>query len=190
MIDVKSNVVSFSDILVHFILLEMDSGAQIENSSIKHVFEAGFVIFRRNESLSIEYLLLQASHKRKSWGPPKGHLEEGETAEENAWRELKEETGLDEKDVRIVKNSEEVIKYSKDAKPTDVSNGFTKKMLFIHLWFAELTNRNQEICISEEHQAYKWLPLNDVRTHLKTRGGGDEYIQYFEKCESLIQSDQ
>ena len=50
---------------------------------------------RLDPNLRVEYLILQASHKRKSWGPPKGHLEEGETAEENAWRELKEETGLD-----------------------------------------------------------------------------------------------
>ena len=68
----------------------MDSVNPSENPSIKNVLEAGFVIFRKNTSdtdLEVEYLILQASHKRKSWGPPKGHLEEGETAEQNAWRE-------------------------------------------------------------------------------------------------------
>ena len=167
----------------------MDSVNPSENPSIKNVLEAGFVIFRKNTSdtdLEVEYLILQASHKRKSWGPPKGHLEEGETAEQNAWRELKEETGLDETDVRIMEDSKDVVKYSKDLKPTEESNGFTKKMLLVHLWLAELINPKQKICISEEHQDHKWLTLSEAKKYLQTRGGGDQYIQYFEKCDALI----
>ena len=161
--------------------------AMSSNSSIKQILEAGFVIFRKNESNSeVEYLILQASQKQKSWGPPKGHLEKDETVEQNAWRELKEETGLEETDVDIKKDSQDVIKYTKDFKPTEESNGCYKKMLVVHLWLAELINPSQKISISEEHQNYKWLPLNDIKIHLRSRGGGDEYIRYYEKCEALI----
>ena len=59
---------------------------------------AGGVIFRRNEKKEIEILLIQDSKDR--WTIPKGHIEEGETAQETAKREIGEEAGLH--DVKII----------------------------------------------------------------------------------------
>ena len=53
---------------------------------------AGGVIFRRNQKNEIEILLIQDSKDR--WTIPKGHIEEGETAQETARREIGEEAGL------------------------------------------------------------------------------------------------
>ncbi len=58
---------------------------------------AGGVIFRRNKKNDIEILLIQDSKDR--WTIPKGHIEEGETAQETAVREVGEEAGLKEVDV-------------------------------------------------------------------------------------------
>jgi diadenosine hexaphosphate hydrolase (ATP-forming) len=55
---------------------------------------AGGVIFRRNQKGEIEILLIQDSKDR--WTIPKGHIEEGETAQETAVREIGEEAGLHE----------------------------------------------------------------------------------------------
>ncbi len=52
---------------------------------------AGGVIFRRNKKGEIEILLIQDSKDR--WTIPKGHIEEGETAEQTALREIHEEAG-------------------------------------------------------------------------------------------------
>ena len=59
---------------------------------------AGGVIFRRNQKNEVEILLIQDSKDR--WTIPKGHIEEGETAQETAKREIGEEAGLH--DVEII----------------------------------------------------------------------------------------
>lgn len=59
---------------------------------------AGGVIFRRNDKNEVEILLIQDAKDR--WTIPKGHIEEGETAQETAKREIGEEAGL--KDVEVL----------------------------------------------------------------------------------------
>lgn len=53
---------------------------------------AGGVVFRRDDKDGIEILLIQDAKDR--WTIPKGHIEEGETAQQTAKREISEETGL------------------------------------------------------------------------------------------------
>ncbi|MEO6109812.1 MAG: NUDIX domain-containing protein [Candidatus Saccharimonadales bacterium] len=53
---------------------------------------AGGIVFRRNDKEEIEFLLIQ-DHKDR-WTIPKGHIEEGETAQQAAKREIGEEAGL------------------------------------------------------------------------------------------------
>lgn len=53
---------------------------------------AGGIVFRRNKQDGIDILLIQDPKGR--WSIPKGHVEEGETAQETALREIGEEAGL------------------------------------------------------------------------------------------------
>lgn len=53
---------------------------------------AGGIVFRRNKKNEIEFLLIQDGKDR--WTIPKGHIEEGETAQQAAQREIGEEAGL------------------------------------------------------------------------------------------------
>lgn len=55
---------------------------------------AGGVVWRRNKNDEIEILLIQDAKDR--WTIPKGHIEEGETAQQTARREIGEEAGLKE----------------------------------------------------------------------------------------------
>lgn len=55
---------------------------------------AGGIVFRRSEKNDVEILLIQDAKDR--WTIPKGHIEEGETAQETALREIGEEAGLTE----------------------------------------------------------------------------------------------
>lgn len=58
---------------------------------------AGGIVFRRNSKGEVEILLIQ-DHKDR-WTIPKGHIEEGETAQEAARREIGEEAGLHDIDM-------------------------------------------------------------------------------------------
>lgn len=57
---------------------------------------AGGIVFRHGEK-GVEILLIQDAKDR--WTIPKGHIEEGETAQQAARREIGEEAGLKEVDI-------------------------------------------------------------------------------------------
>lgn len=64
------------------------------------------------------FLICHAPNKKyenHSWDLPKGHCEEGETYIETAFRELREETGLWEADLDVLRTAvSKVYKYGKD----------------------------------------------------------------------------
>lgn len=69
-------------------------------SSIQEIVReptAGGIVFRRNQKGEVEILLIQDAKDR--WTIPKGHIEEGETAQQTAKREIGEEAGLSDVDV-------------------------------------------------------------------------------------------
>lgn len=58
---------------------------------------AGGIVFRRNKNNKVEILLIQDAKDR--WTIPKGHIEDGETAQQTARREIGEEAGLHQVDM-------------------------------------------------------------------------------------------
>ncbi len=120
--------------------------------TMKQIFSAGVVVFAQ-ENDRTEYLLLHypAGH----WDLPKGKIEEGETKQETALRELYEETRLHTK----LKNGfeEELYYYFHDFKGNKV-----KKTVYFFVGQTE----KQEIIISEEHQGYDWLPYGPALKQL------------------------
>ncbi len=70
---------------------------------------SGAIILREIEG---ELKIALAHHQRtdKSWVLPKGHVEEGETIEEAALREIQEESGLD--NVQLIKHLGTILRES------------------------------------------------------------------------------
>ncbi len=68
------------------------------------MIEAGALVFRRIDG--IVHLLIVRSSDGQNWLFPKGHIEEGETAEEAALREAREEAGVDGRVIAPIGTSE------------------------------------------------------------------------------------
>ncbi|HYB02124.1 MAG TPA: NUDIX domain-containing protein [Ktedonobacteraceae bacterium] len=93
---------------------------------------AGAIILREIEG-ELKIALAQHQRTEKTWVLPKGHVEEGETIEEAALREIHEEAGLD--NVQLIKHLGSFVRESVK------SNGdLIQKTIHFFLAYA-LTNR-------------------------------------------------
>ncbi|CAH2042598.1 unnamed protein product, partial [Iphiclides podalirius] len=112
---------------------------------------AGLVIFRYTNK-AIQFLLLQTSYGEHHWTPPKGHVDPGESDWITALRETKEESGLSENELEVYRNISYTLNYEVNKKPKCVT-----------YWLAKLKNPDQTVTLSDEHQDYKWLPLQEAQ---------------------------
>ncbi|XP_043783483.1 bis(5'-nucleosyl)-tetraphosphatase [asymmetrical] [Cervus elaphus] len=116
----------------------------------------GLIIFRRRlipkvDSAAIEFLLLQASDGIHHWTPPKGHVEPGESDLETALRETQEEAGIEASQLTIIEGFRRELNYVAREKPK-----------IVIYWLAEVKDCDVEVRLSHEHQAYRWLGLEDA----------------------------
>ncbi len=64
----------------------------------RHEVSAGGIVYRRRKEGKPEILLILVPYSHgDTWTLPKGHVEKGETPEQAAEREVKEETGIEAK---------------------------------------------------------------------------------------------
>ena len=104
------------------------------------------IIYKASET---SYLtLLVKNHNGRNYSFPKGHVEKGETEEETAVREIKEETGLD---VTIIDSFREVADYCPFGK-------IKKRVVF----FMAQTFSNKVAIQEEEIDSFIWVDLNDA----------------------------
>jgi|SRR5579862_640978 8-oxo-dGTP pyrophosphatase MutT (NUDIX family) len=130
---------------------------------MKHQYSAGIIVYTkenttspcglRSASNTILYLLLKygAGH----WDFPKGKIEKGETKQEAALRELKEETNLT---AQIDGNFEETIEYIFK----DYDGKVAKKTVYFFTGYALTT----DVKLSHEHTDFTWLPYKDALEQL------------------------
>jgi len=109
---------------------------------------AGAVIFRR-ENNEIKYLLIKYGWGH--WEFPRGGIEKGESIEETAKREIREETGIE--DVNFVKGFKEWIKFFFKQEGENIMKIAT---------FLLAETKTEEIRLSHEHDDYLWLNYEDA----------------------------
>lgn len=80
-----------------------------------------------------------------------GHVDPGESDMETALRETKEEAGLVASDLKIFEDAKEELKYDVGGQPK-----------IVIYWLAELLNQDKPIQLSAEHQAFKWLRVDEA----------------------------
>lgn len=109
----------------------------------------GVVVYREAQ-VGRDYLLLH--YPGGHWDFPKGHMEKGESEEQTALRELKEETGIDA--VRLEDGFRHLIRYRFRS-----SKG---RMVDKHVvFFCGHVDENR-LQLSHEHQGYAWLSFDEA----------------------------
>jgi ADP-ribose pyrophosphatase YjhB (NUDIX family) len=131
---------------------------------IERLTHAGGVVFR-NRNAFIEYLLIQASNDPVKWVLPKGHIEAGESAQEAAVREVREETGYWAKVVRWADN----VRFSSDA-----------EVITVRFFLMELVPEEEGKWPPEDRQ-HQWLSLEDA----KRKSSYDETKRLLDKAAKL-----
>jgi 8-oxo-dGTP diphosphatase len=116
-------------------------------------YSSGGVVYRRTPQGYDVAVVNRARHT--DWSLPKGHIEKGETREQAALREVKEETGLD---TRIVVPLDEVVYFY-----TSPKKGLIRKTVYHYLMEAapgELGGPNSEV------SEVRWVPMGVVHSLL------------------------
>lgn len=119
----------------------------------------GAVVCNR-EGVESLYLLLHYPTSKRSkkeyWDFPKGHVEEGETEQETAQREIAEETGLT--DIVFIDGFKERIQYYFRVE---------KRTVFKTVVFFLVVTKTIDIELSDEHEGFVWLPYEKAFAKLK-----------------------
>lgn len=132
---------------------------------MKELISAGAIIFRRESTGQIKFLLLY--HGRGYWNFPKGQLETGEKAMAAFLREVEEETGLKRHELMIVPGFRATDRFTyferQDAtrrtppREPRVRNTISKIVI---LYLVETKKR--DITVSEEHEGFAWFTPKDA----------------------------
>lgn len=98
-------------------------------------------------------LICESNKWNQKFVIPGGHIEAGEKMEETLVREVKEETGLDVYDIKILGITESI--YSKS---------FQNQKHFIFVDFICRSDSDQVI-LNEEADSYQWIELSEIEDY-------------------------
>lgn len=138
----------------------------------KKTTSCGTCVYRVHSSVA-QVLLIKPFVDNDAWGFPKGHIDEGETREECAIRETREETGLDVELITPLNSVNTISRYEdKD----------------MYIWLA------RQICNKEPHvndpdnevSDVRWFNVDELpRVHVYQRPVLDEVLKILERIVSV-----
>ncbi len=125
--------------------------------SMKRQVSCGGVIYRRHEGRCEVALILRSTRKgEKIWCLPKGLMQEGESTEQTARREVREETGLEGK-VQEKLGEIQYVFYSLEER--------SKIQKTVHFFLMECLQGSVEDHDAEVEEA-RWFPIEEAKEQL------------------------
>lgn len=118
--------------------------------AIKRVFSAGGIVLRRFTPQDKFEVLITQHSGHKGWDFPKGHIEKGESSQDAAIREVKEETGIVAK---VIKKLGDVKYFYYEGK---------EKVFKTVIYFLMEYQKQGEATTAFEVSDLKWLPKGKV----------------------------
>ncbi len=133
--------------------MRADSGSLVKLRVMRKKKSCGFLIFCEQPERS--FLLMRHPDR---YDLPKGHIEKGETELECAYRELEEETGLTEDEVRLEEGFRYQIEYQ--ARYKRYNELVHKTVVFFLGWIES----QKEINLTEHqgHEWFRWDPPHQI----------------------------
>lgn len=132
----------------------------------RHDVSAGVIVFHRAPAGCRFLLVLSRLTKRPLWEFPKGGVDEGESLQEAAMRELREETGLHANDVRLIPDFERREEYRFTTGDGDERLLIRKEVTY---YLAE-ANRTDVRIAEAEASEYAWLEMDEALRKLRYPG--------------------
>jgi len=143
--------------------------------AVKRIFSAGGIIIKFDKG-GPKVLVTQHS-KHKGWDFPKGHLEVGESSEDAALREVKEETGVVAEIIEKVGQTQ-YFYYEEGAKVLKTVTFFLMKYI-----------EKGVATTAFEVLDYKWLAPDEVEAQLTFKDTKELWRKSKEKIERLTLND-
>ncbi len=126
---------------------------------MKTIRSAGVIVYKQHNG-RCHYLLLL--YPGGYWEFPKGKLEEGETKQQAAIRELKEETGLE---AQLESGFEEMITYT--------FKNRLKKMQDKEVHFFIGKAHDDHVVLSDEHHDFTWATYDKALEYIRHQNARD-----------------
>jgi 8-oxo-dGTP pyrophosphatase MutT (NUDIX family) len=147
---------------------------------IRRTYSAGGIVIGDGGTIA----LVQSKHGDGSWLFPKGHVEEGETLEETARREILEETGLT--DLEFIADLGMYERHPINADGTYRLDEMKEISMFL---FAAPPRAVLAPTMPEEIGEARWFPYRELANHIGNEREKLWYASVFERVRQAIQRD-
>jgi len=137
-----------------------------EELASKRVVSAGIIIFRKTRD-GLKFLLMYQG--RGYWNFPKGKIEKEERSWQTALREVQEETGLKESELKLVGNFKTFERFF-------YRRGREKIFKVVILYLAQ-TEQKQVQVLSREHSGYGWFQPAEAKKMLAKHPDSVKIVQ-------------